>query len=107
MQIGNAALLAELTKITIVSDFRSRDVAANGQGAPLVPAFHQAVFAHPEINRVLVNIGGIANLSVLHPNKPIIGFDSGPGNMLLDAWAEKHTGKRFDENGRKPDPTIS
>lgn len=100
LQIGNAALLAELTKITIVSDFRSRDVAANGQGAPLVPAFHQAVFAHPEINRVLVNIGGIANLSVLHPNKPIIGFDSGPGNMLLDAWAEKHTGKRFDENGR-------
>ena len=99
LQIGNAALLAELTKITVVSDFRSRDIAANGQGAPLVPAFHQAVFAHPTINRVLVNIGGIANLSVLHPSKPIIGFDSGPGNMLMDAWAEKHIGKRFDENG--------
>ena len=100
LQIGNAALLAELTKISVVSDFRSRDIAANGQGAPLVPAFHQAVFAHSQINRVLVNIGGIANLSVLHPNKPIIGFDSGPGNMLMDAWAEKHIGKRFDENGR-------
>jgi anhydro-N-acetylmuramic acid kinase len=99
LQIGNASLLAELTKITVVSDFRSRDVAAGGQGAPLVPAFHQAIFKHPEINRVLVNIGGIANLSVLHPNKPIIGFDSGPGNMLMDAWAEKHIGKRFDENG--------
>ena len=100
LQIGNAALLAELTQITVVSDFRSRDVAANGQGAPLVPAFHQAVFAHPEINRVLVNIGGIANLSVLHPNKPIIGFDSGPGNMLMDAWSEKHIGERFDDDGR-------
>lgn len=99
LQIGNAALLAELTGITVVSDFRSRDVAANGQGAPLVPAFHQAVFAHPSINRVIINIGGIANLSVLHPNKTIIGFDSGAGNMLMDAWAEKHTGKRFDEDG--------
>ena len=100
LQIGNAALLAELTKLTVVSDFRSRDVAANGQGAPLVPAFHQAAFAHPDINRVLINIGGIANLSVLHPDKAITGFDSGPGNMLMDAWAEKHTGQRFDENGR-------
>lgn len=100
LQIGNAALLAELTKITVVSDFRSRDVAANGQGAPLVPAFHQAVFAHPQTKRVLINIGGIANLSVLHPDQPIIGFDSGPGNMLMDAWAEKQTGQRFDENGR-------
>ena len=100
LQIGNAALLAELTGITVVSDFRSRDVAANGQGAPLVPAFHQAVFGHPSINRVLINIGGIANLSVLHPDKEIIGFDSGTGNMLMDAWAEKHLGKRFDESGK-------
>lgn len=100
LQIGNAALLAELTNITVVSDFRSRDVAANGQGAPLVPAFHQAVFAQSNVNRVLINIGGIANLSVLHPNKEIIGFDSGTGNMLMDAWAERHLGQRFDEAGK-------
>lgn len=100
LQIGNAALLAELTDMTVVSDFRSRDVAAKGQGAPLVPAFHQAVFSHPQLNRVVINIGGIANLSVLHPNKEIIGFDSGTGNMLMDAWAEKHIGKRFDESGK-------
>ena len=99
LQIGNAALLAELTGITVVSDFRSRDIAANGQGAPLVPAFHQAAFGHASINRTLINIGGIANLSVLHPNKQIIGFDSGTGNMLMDAWAEKHLGKRFDAGG--------
>ena len=100
IQIGNAALLAELTRISVVSDFRSRDRAANGQGAPLVPAFHQAVFGHPQINRTIINIGGIANLSVLHQAKDIIGFDSGPGNMLMDAWAEIHTGKRYDESGK-------
>lgn len=99
IQIGNAALLAELTGITVVSDFRSRDIAANGQGAPLVPAFHQAVFGHPNINRTIINIGGIANLSVLNTGQEIIGFDSGPGNMLMDAWAERHIGKRYDESG--------
>jgi anhydro-N-acetylmuramic acid kinase len=99
IQIGNAALLAELTGITVVSDFRSRDIAANGQGAPLVPAFHQAVFGHPNINRTVINIGGIANLSVLNTGQEIIGFDSGPGNMLMDAWTEMHTGKRYDESG--------
>ena len=99
IQIGNAALLAELTGITIVSDFRSRDIAANGQGAPLVPAFHQAVFGHPNINRTIINIGGIANLSILNNGQEIIGFDSGPGNMLMDAWAEMHTGQRYDEAG--------
>lgn len=99
IQIGNAALLAELTGITVVSDFRSRDIAANGQGAPLVPAFHHAVFGDPKINRTVINIGGIANLSVLHHDKEIIGFDSGPGNMLMDAWAELHTGARYDESG--------
>lgn len=99
IQIGNAALLAELTGITVVSDFRSRDVAANGQGAPLVPAFHQAVFGHPNINRTIINIGGIANLSVLNTGQEIIGFDSGPGNMLMDAWAERHTGQRYDASG--------
>jgi anhydro-N-acetylmuramic acid kinase len=99
VQIGNASLLAELTSITVVSDFRSRDIAANGQGAPLVPAFHQAVFGHPNINRTIINIGGIANLSVLNNGQEIIGFDSGPGNMLMDAWAEMHTGQRYDEAG--------
>jgi len=99
IQIGNAALLAELTGITVVSDFRSRDIAANGQGAPLVPAFHQAAFGAPHINRTIINIGGIANLSVLHQGKDIIGFDSGPGNMLMDAWTEMHIGKRYDESG--------
>jgi anhydro-N-acetylmuramic acid kinase len=99
VQIGNAALLAELTGITVVSDFRSRDVAANGQGAPLVPAFHQAVFGHAHIKRTIINIGGIANLSVLNHDEDLIGFDSGPGNMLMDAWAEMHTGQRYDESG--------
>ncbi|MFM1910613.1 MAG: anhydro-N-acetylmuramic acid kinase [Pseudomonadota bacterium] len=113
IQIGNAALLAELTGITIVSDFRSRDIAANGQGAPLVPAFHQAVFGHPNINRTIINIGGIANLSVLNNGQEIIGFDSGPGNMLMDAWAEMHTGQRYDEagnwamTGKVIDPLLS
>lgn len=100
IQIGNAALLAELTGITVVSDFRSRDIAANGQGAPLVPAFHQAVFGHPNINRTIINIGGIANLSVLNIGQETIGFDSGPGNMLMDAWSELHTGHRYDASGQ-------
>ena len=99
IQIGNAALLAELTGITVVSDFRSRDVAANGQGAPLVPAFHQAVFGDPNINRTVINIGGIANLSILNHGQEIIGFDSGPGNMLMDAWTELHTGLPYDDSG--------
>lgn len=99
IQIGNPALLAELTEMTVVADFRSRDIAAAGQGAPLVPAFHQSVFAHPNINRVIINIGGIANLSSLPTTGEVIGFDSGPGNMLMDAWAERNIGKRYDENG--------
>jgi anhydro-N-acetylmuramic acid kinase len=98
MQIGNAALLAELTDITVVADFRSRDVAAGGQGAPLVPAFHQAMFADPSINRALVNIGGIANITYLS-GEEIFGFDSGPGNMLLDAWIKQHKGLDYDANG--------
>jgi anhydro-N-acetylmuramic acid kinase len=100
LQIGNAALLAELTDIDVVSDFRSRDIAAGGQGAPLVPAFHQAVFGDPAVNRIIINIGGIANLSVLPAQGQVIGFDSGPGNMLMDAWAEQHINQRFDQSGR-------
>ncbi len=99
LQIGNAALLAELTGITVVSDFRSRDIAAGGQGAPLVPAFHQAVFAHPQLNRAVINIGGIANISYLAQNAHVIGFDSGPGNMLLDAWIKQHKNLSYDANG--------
>jgi len=98
LQIGNAALLAELTEITVISDFRSRDIAAGGQGAPLVPAFHQAMFAHNDTSRAIINIGGIANITLLD-NNTVIGFDSGPGNMLLDAWVKQHQNLDYDANG--------
>jgi anhydro-N-acetylmuramic acid kinase len=99
LQLNNAALLAELTSITVVSDFRSRDIAAGGQGAPLVPAFHDRILRHPLIHRVIVNIGGISNLTDLAPEKITKGFDCGPGNLLMDAWIAKHLGKTYDENG--------
>lgn len=99
LQIGNAALLAELTGITVVSDFRSRDIAAGGQGAPLVPAFHKAIFGHSQLNRALINIGGIANITYLSKKGDALGFDSGPGNMLLDAWTKLHLDKAYDEDG--------
>ena len=99
LQIGNAALLAELTGITVVSDFRSRDIAAGGQGAPLVPAFHDHVLRHPGIHRVIVNIGGISNLTDLPPHSSASGFDCGPGNLLMDAWCMQHQGKPYDNNG--------
>ncbi len=92
--------MAELTQITVVVDFRSRDIAAGGQGAPLVPAFHQAVFNNPECHRVIVNIGGIANITSLDSFSKIIGFDCGPGNILMDAWCLRHLGKTYDENGQ-------
>lgn len=100
VQIANAALLAELSGIDVIADFRSRDIAAGGQGAPLVPAFHQAVFSDSRKTRIIVNIGGIANLTVLPADGLVIGFDSGPGNMLLDAWAMKHLGKTYDDSGK-------
>ena len=99
IQLNNPALLAELTGITVVADFRSRDIAAGGQGAPLVPAFHAASFGDPERHRVILNIGGIANATNLKPGEPVRGFDCGPGNILLDAWMEKVKGLRFDEGG--------
>ncbi|SER42843.1 anhydro-N-acetylmuramic acid kinase [Nitrosomonas sp. Nm51] len=99
IQLVNAALLTELTGITVVSDFRNRDLAAGGQGAPLVPAFHQAAFMHSDQRRVIVNIGGIANLTYLDPFGEVSGFDCGPGNMLMDAWCQLHTGKPYDDNG--------
>jgi anhydro-N-acetylmuramic acid kinase len=98
-QIGNAALLAELTGIRVVADFRSRDVAAGGQGAPLTPAFHAAMFADPAEDRVAINLGGIANLTYLPRSGKTIGFDSGPGNCLLDLWASRHLGKEYDAGG--------
>ncbi len=98
-QIGNAALLAELTGIRVVCDFRSRDVAAGGQGAPLVPAFHAAVFADDAEDRVALNLGGIANLSCLPRAGEVTGFDSGPGNCLLDLWAARHLGTPLDAAG--------
>ena len=98
-QLANPARLAEATGITVVADFRSRDVAAGGQGAPLVPALHAALFAAAERHRVIVNLGGIANITYLSPNAPVRGFDTGPGNTLLDAWCERHTGARFDRDG--------
>lgn len=98
-QIGNAALLAELTGIGVVADFRSRDVAAGGQGAPLAPAFHASVFAHAAEDRVAINLGGIANLTFLPRGGEVTGFDSGPGNCLLDQWAARHLGTPHDERG--------
>jgi anhydro-N-acetylmuramic acid kinase len=98
-QINNPALLAELTGIDVIADFRSRDIAAGGQGAPLVPAFHQSAFGSPTATRVVANIGGIANISVLRPDGEVLGYDTGPGNVLMDAWADTHLGKPFDANG--------
>ena len=98
-QIGNAALLAELTGICVVADFRSRDVAAGGQGAPLAPAFPAAVFADATEDRIVLNLGGIANLTWLPRSGSVLGFDSGPGNCLLDAWAARHLGEPYDAGG--------
>lgn len=100
LQIFNPSLLAELTGITVVSDFRNRDIAAGGQGAPLVPAFHQAAFSHAAVSRVVLNIGGIANLSYLPVDgREVIGFDTGPGNMLMDAWISHCKNLTYDNNG--------
>lgn len=100
IQIINAALLAELTKITVVSNFRSRDIAAGGQGAPLVPAFHAKMFADNNISRAIVNIGGISNLTYLgNRQKAALGFDCGPGNILMDFWINTHLNRAYDHNG--------
>lgn len=99
LQLGNAALLAELSGICVVADFRSRDVAAGGQGAPLAPAFHAAMFGSGRENRAALNLGGMANLTWLPAAGAVTGFDTGPGNCLLDLWAEAHLGKPVDEGG--------
>jgi len=97
-QTLNAALLAEKTGIDVIADFRSRDLAAGGHGAPLVPAFHAQQFISSE-NLAILNIGGIANLTLLPKDGKVTGFDCGPGNMLMDAWITKHQGKAYDESG--------
>jgi anhydro-N-acetylmuramic acid kinase len=99
IQLNQPSLLAELTGIDVVADFRARDVAAGGHGAPLVPAFHEAIFASPDRTVVVLNIGGMANLSILRPGQGPQGFDCGPGNALLDMWCEWQTGHAFDANG--------
>ena len=100
VQIGNAHWLAEKTNISVVSDFRNRDIVAGGEGAPLVPGFHQHVFSSRSKNRVIVNIGGISNLSYLTTDNKINGFDCGPGNLLLDYWIKNNMGKNYDHQGR-------
>ncbi|MFZ2404403.1 MAG: anhydro-N-acetylmuramic acid kinase [Methylobacter sp.] len=101
LQIGDPNVIAELTGITTVADFRRRDIAARGQGAPLVPAFHQAVFHHPDEHRCIVNIGGIANITVLPKQQAaeVIGFDTGPGNTLMDLWIKLQQNQSYDKNG--------
>jgi len=99
LQIGNGALLAELTGTRVITDFRSRDVAAGGQGAPLAPAFHAVMFADAAEDRVVLNLGGMANLTWIAAEGSVAGFDTGPGNCLMDLWAQQHLGKPRDENG--------
>ncbi len=99
LQVNNPSRVAERAYMTVVADFRMRDIAAGGQGAPLVPAFHAAMFGVPGRHRVIANIGGIANITDLPPGGTVRGFDTGPGNVLLDLWCARHTGARFDEDG--------
>ncbi|CAB3651641.1 anhydro-N-acetylmuramic acid kinase [Achromobacter piechaudii] len=99
LQLNAPALLAELTGIDVVADFRSRDVAAGGQGAPLVPPFHAAIFG-PDHGRAVLNLGGIANVTLLAPGLPVRGFDTGPANVFLDAWCQRHLGQPYDADGR-------
>ncbi|MDR9889914.1 anhydro-N-acetylmuramic acid kinase [Pseudenterobacter timonensis] len=100
LQIGDNNQIAAMTGVTVVGDFRRRDMALGGQGAPLVPAFHQALLAHPVERRIVLNIGGIANLSMLIPGQPVRGYDTGPGNMLMDAWIWRQCGKPYDKDAR-------
>lgn len=98
-QINQPALLAELTGLDVVADFRSADLAAGGQGAPLVPAFHAALWAQNGTSLAVLNIGGISNLTLLPASGEVTGFDCGPGNALLDHWCQRHTGRTYDEGG--------
>lgn len=99
IQIGDPAVIAERTGITVVADFRSRDIAAGGEGAPLVPAFHRWLFAHPGETRVVLNLGGIANITLLAADGSVQGFDTGPANTLLDRWIAERQGRPYDALG--------
>lgn len=99
VQIGDPSTIAVLTEITTVADFRRKDMARGGQGAPLVPAFHHYLFHSVRFNRVIINIGGIANITWLPASGEVIGFDTGPGNRLMDIWVDQRLGRPFDQNG--------
>jgi len=99
LQIGDPSVIAEQTRIATIADFRRADVAAGGQGAPLLPALHAALFSSPSATRVILNLGGIANITILAPGRDVLGFDTGPANCLLDAWALRHLGKTRDDGG--------
>jgi anhydro-N-acetylmuramic acid kinase len=103
LQLGDPHRIAERTGLTVVADFRRRDIAAGGQGAPLVPPAHAALFADSVETRVIANIGGIANITILPPKNdlatPVRGFDTGPGNTLMDAWTQRHLGQAYDRDG--------
>ncbi|ASF99193.1 anhydro-N-acetylmuramic acid kinase [Vibrio anguillarum] len=99
MQLGDANIISSKTGIDTVADFRRKDMALGGQGAPLVPAFHDTIFKSTDSSVVVLNIGGIANISVLRPQQKVLGYDTGPGNMLMDAWCFEQTGHKFDDNG--------
>lgn len=100
MQLGDANIIAAKTGINVVADFRRKDMALGGQGAPLVPAFHRTIFEAQHSCVVVLNIGGISNISVLRPNQHTLGYDTGPGNMLMDAWVNKHKGEKFDRDSQ-------
>lgn len=99
LQVGDPNIIAETTGITTVADFRRRDIAAGGHGAPLTPGFHRGVFRSRTQHRIIVNLGGIANISLLHPDGNVIGYDTGPANGLMDSWCQMHYNKRYDNNG--------
>lgn len=99
LQIGDANRIAERTGVDVVADFRRRDMAAGGEGAPLVPAFHAAAFGSPGEERAVVNIGGIGNITALYRDGRVAGFDTGPGNCLMDLWTQEHQGEAFDRDG--------
>lgn len=112
IQIADPNIISALTGITTIADFRRKDMALGGQGAPLLPVFHQQLFKNTETDRVIVNIGGIANITLLRKDDSrIIGFDTGPGNVLLDAWVQKNLNQSFDKDGKwassgKPIPEL-
>lgn len=99
LQLGNPSVIAYRTGLLTVADFRSKDMAAGGQGAPLVPGFHASLFRETARDVAVVNIGGISNVTLLPASAPIVGFDCGPGNTLMDLWIQRHLGRSFDENG--------